>query len=109
MRRARRYSIVDHAILHGEYFKKLRHADLALYLFFILVGDGDGKSFYSEALDTHRQQHPTGASLNSNSVTAIEQNESNGITSNGVEVIREIIQKLKSSRLTPPQTRSFSD
>jgi len=49
MRRARSYSIVDHELLHGGYFQKLSHETLALYLFLAVVGDPEGKSFYSEA------------------------------------------------------------
>jgi hypothetical protein len=48
MRRARSYSIVDHQLLQGGFFQRLSHEALALYLFFIVVGDRDGKSFYAE-------------------------------------------------------------
>ena len=47
MRRAKSYSIVDHALLHGSYFHTLSHQALSLYLFFVVVGDRDGKSYYS--------------------------------------------------------------
>jgi len=48
MRRAKSYSIVDHAFLHGGYFHRLSHQALSLYLFLIVVGDRDGKSYYGE-------------------------------------------------------------
>jgi hypothetical protein len=48
MRRARSYSIVDHQLLHGGFFQRLSHEALVLYLFLIVVGDKDGKSFYAE-------------------------------------------------------------
>jgi hypothetical protein len=48
MRTARSYSIVDHQLLHGGYFHRLRHSSLALYLFLVVVGDKDGRSFYGE-------------------------------------------------------------
>jgi hypothetical protein len=46
MRTARSYSIVDHALLHGGYFKRLSHQALVLYLFLVVVGDRNGESFY---------------------------------------------------------------
>lgn len=49
MREAKSYSIVDHALLHGGYLGRLSHAALSLYLFLAVVGDRDGRSFYSEA------------------------------------------------------------
>lgn len=48
MRRAKSYSIVDHEFLHGGYFHLLSHQALSLYLFLVIVGDRDGKSYYSE-------------------------------------------------------------
>lgn len=48
MRRAKSYSIIDHAVWHRGYFQKLNHSSLVLYLFFVVVGDRDGKSYYSE-------------------------------------------------------------
>jgi len=48
MRTAKSYSIVDHQLLHGGYFHRLRHSSLALYLFLVVVGDKDGRSFYGE-------------------------------------------------------------
>ena len=49
MREAKSYSIVDHQLLHGGYLARLTHAALALYLFLIVVGDREGRSFYSDA------------------------------------------------------------
>jgi hypothetical protein len=49
MRSARSYSIVDHALYHGGYLHRLRHEAMALYLFLVVVGDRDGRSFYGEA------------------------------------------------------------
>lgn len=46
---AKSYSIVDHQLLHGGYFQKLSHEALALYLFLIVVGDKNGRSFYADA------------------------------------------------------------
>ena len=48
MRWAKSYSIVDHRLLHGGYFQKLSHEALALYLFLIVVGDKNGRSFYAD-------------------------------------------------------------
>lgn len=48
MRTAKSYSIVDHQLLHGGYFYRLSHEALSLYLFLVVVGDKDGKSFYGE-------------------------------------------------------------
>lgn len=48
MRSAKSYSIVDHGLLHGGYFHRLSHQALALYLFLVVVGDREGKSFYAE-------------------------------------------------------------
>jgi len=47
-RQARSYSIVDHELLHGGYLERLTHRALALYLFLAVVGDYEGKSFYSD-------------------------------------------------------------
>jgi len=49
MREAKSYSIVDHQLLHGGYLGRLTHPALALYLFLIVVGDREGRSFYSDA------------------------------------------------------------
>lgn len=49
MREARSYSIVDHRLLHGGYLGRLSHTALALYLFLVVVGDREGRSFYSDA------------------------------------------------------------
>ena len=49
MRCARSYSIVDHALYHGGYLHRLSHEAMALYLFLVVVGDRDGRSFYGEA------------------------------------------------------------
>jgi hypothetical protein len=49
MRSARSYSIVDHALYHGGYLHRLSHEAMALYLFLLVVGDRDGRSFYGEA------------------------------------------------------------
>lgn len=49
MREAKSYSIVDHALLHGGYLGRLTHAALSLYLFLVVVGDREGRSFYGEA------------------------------------------------------------
>ena len=62
MRRARSYSIVDHQLLHAGHLSRLSHEALALYLFFVVVGDRDGRSFYSsgkvcELLRLNQQQY----------------------------------------------------
>jgi hypothetical protein len=49
MRNARSYSIVDHELYHGGYLHRLSHEALALYLFLVVVGDREGRSFYGEA------------------------------------------------------------
>ena len=46
-RQAKSYSIVDHHLLHGGYLGRLTREALALYLFLVVVGDWEGKSFYS--------------------------------------------------------------
>src|SRR4030067_1379499 len=48
MRWARSYSIIDHQILHGRYLHRLSHEAMILYLFLVVVGDRQGRSFYSE-------------------------------------------------------------
>jgi hypothetical protein len=46
-RKAKSYSIVDHELLHRGYLARLGHQSLALYLFLVVVGDGEGRSFYA--------------------------------------------------------------
>ena len=46
MRSAKSYSIVDHQLLHGGYFSRLSQRALVLYLFLVVVGNRDGRSFY---------------------------------------------------------------
>ena len=48
MRWAKSYSIIDHELLHGGYLHRLRHESIILYLFLVVVGDRDGRSFYAE-------------------------------------------------------------
>jgi len=48
MRWAQSYSIIDHQILHGRYLHRLSHEAMALYLFLVVVGDRQGRSFYSD-------------------------------------------------------------
>ena len=48
MRWARSYSIIDHQILHGRYLHRLSHESMVLYLFLVVVGDQNGRSFYSD-------------------------------------------------------------
>ena len=48
MRWAKSYSIVDHQLLHGGFFQKLSHQALALYLFLVVVGDAQGRSYYAD-------------------------------------------------------------
>ncbi len=48
MRWAKSYSIIDHEILHRGYLHRLRHESMILYLFLVVVGDRDGRSFYAE-------------------------------------------------------------
>jgi hypothetical protein len=48
IRSAKSYSIVDHKLLHGKYLHNLSHSAMALYLFLVVVGDQEGKSFYGE-------------------------------------------------------------
>jgi len=52
MRWARSYSIIDHQILHGRYLHRLTHEALALYLFLVVVGDRQGRSFYADRSTT---------------------------------------------------------
>lgn len=47
IRTAKSYSILDHSLLHGGYFYRLSHQALSLYLFLVVVGDKEGKSFYA--------------------------------------------------------------
>lgn len=49
MRWARSYSIVDHQLLHGGYLHRLSHEAMSLYLFLVVVGDREGRSFYAES------------------------------------------------------------
>ena len=49
MRTARSYSIVDHELYHSGYLHRLSHEAMALYLFLVVVGDREGRSFYGEA------------------------------------------------------------
>lgn len=48
MRWAKSYSIIDHELLHGGYLHRLRHESIILYLFLVVVGDRDGRSYYAE-------------------------------------------------------------
>ncbi len=48
MRWAKSYSIVDHQLLHGGFFQKLSYQPLALYLFLVVVGDAQGRSYYAD-------------------------------------------------------------
>ncbi len=48
MRWAKSYSILDHQLLHGGYLHRLDHESMSLYLFLAVVGDREGKSYYSE-------------------------------------------------------------
>ncbi len=48
MRWARSYSIIDHEILHGGYLRRLSHESIVLYLFLVVVGNRDGRSFYAD-------------------------------------------------------------
>jgi len=48
MRWAQSYSIIDHQILHGRYLHRLSHEAMALYLFLVVVGDRQGRSFYAD-------------------------------------------------------------
>ena len=48
MRWAKSYSIVDHHLLHGGYLQRLCHESMALYLFLVVVGDRQGRSFYAD-------------------------------------------------------------
>jgi hypothetical protein len=48
MRWAKSYSIVDHQLLHRGFFQKLSHQALALYLFLVVVGDAQGRSYYAD-------------------------------------------------------------
>jgi hypothetical protein len=48
MRWARSYSIIDHQILHGGYLNRLSHESMIMYLFLVVVGDRQGRSFHAE-------------------------------------------------------------
>ncbi len=48
MRWARSYSIIDHQILHGGYLRRLSHESMILYLFLVVVGDRQGRSFHAD-------------------------------------------------------------
>ena len=48
MRWARSYSIIDHQMLHGGYLNRLSHESMVLYLFLVVVGDLEGRSYYSD-------------------------------------------------------------
>lgn len=48
MRWAKSYSIIDHQILHGGYLHRLSHEAMVLYLFLVVVGDREGRSFYAD-------------------------------------------------------------
>jgi hypothetical protein len=48
MRWAESYSIIDHQILHGGYLSRLSHEAMILYLFLVVVGDRQGRSYYSD-------------------------------------------------------------
>jgi hypothetical protein len=48
MRWAKSYSIIDHQLLHGGYLHRLSHKAMVLYLFLVVVGDREGKSFYAD-------------------------------------------------------------
>src|SRR3972149_6897300 len=48
MRWARSYSIIDHQILQGGYLHRLSHESMILYLFLVVVGDRQVRSFYSD-------------------------------------------------------------
>lgn len=48
IRWAKSYSIIDHQLLHGGYFNRLSHESMILYLFLVLVGNREGRSFYKD-------------------------------------------------------------
>lgn len=48
MRWAKSYSIIDHQILHNGYLHRLSHEAMILYLFLVVVGDREGRSFYAD-------------------------------------------------------------
>ena len=48
MRWAHSYSIIDHQLLHAGHLARLSHEALSLYLFLVVVGDRDGRSFYGQ-------------------------------------------------------------
>lgn len=49
MRWAESYSIIDHKFFHLGYLHRLSHQSLILYLFLVIVGDKQGRSFYGES------------------------------------------------------------
>lgn len=48
MRKAKSYSIIDHQIIHGGYLYRLSHEAMILYLFLVVVGNREGRSFWSD-------------------------------------------------------------
>lgn len=48
MRKARSYSIIDHQIIHGGYLYRLSHESMILYLFLVVAGNCDGRSFWAD-------------------------------------------------------------
>jgi hypothetical protein len=48
MRWAKSYSIIDHKFFQEGFLHRLSHQSLILYLFLVIVGDKDGRSFYGE-------------------------------------------------------------
>jgi len=48
MRWAKSYSIIDHQILHGGHLHRLSHDAMILYLFLVVAGDREGRSFYAD-------------------------------------------------------------
>src|SRR4030067_1514640 len=48
MRWARSSSSIAHQVLHGRYLHRLSHEAMILYLFLVVVGERQGRSFYSE-------------------------------------------------------------
>jgi hypothetical protein len=48
MRWAQSYSIIDHQIFQGRYLHRLSHESMILYLFLVVVGDRQGRSFYAD-------------------------------------------------------------
>lgn len=48
MRWARSYSIIEHQIFQARYLHRLSHESMILYLFLVVVGDRQGRSFYAD-------------------------------------------------------------